>query len=135
MKYEDEDYGYEQYRQKLIDSDQWHKPTIIGSGLKDADKIQRFVHHDPRPDLNFDEDLEKPDYLMGLVSDPDRAGYARLVLDSWGVVVMSKEAEDTATRELQQLAAMTEERRYLCGIGAWNSTHNFRMKMNPCASS
>ena len=66
MKYEDEDYGYEQYRQKLIDSDQWHKPTIIGSGLKDADKIQRFVHHDPRPDLNFDEDLEKPDYLMGL---------------------------------------------------------------------
>ncbi len=66
MKHEDEDYEYEQYHQKLIDSDQWHKPTIIGSGLKDADKIQRFAHHDHRPDLNFDHEIEKPDYLMGL---------------------------------------------------------------------
>ena len=28
---------------------------IIGSALKDCDKVQRSVHKDPRPDLQFDE--------------------------------------------------------------------------------
>ena len=49
----DEDYAYEQYRQRKLDEE-----LIIGSDLKTCDKIQRYAHHDPAPALPFEEDKE-----------------------------------------------------------------------------
>lgn len=64
MKYKDEDYGYELERQRRIDAQTeadlsylgvGQKP-VIGSDLKDCDKVQRSVHKDPAPHLPFEED-------------------------------------------------------------------------------
>ena len=49
----DEDYAYEQYRQRKLDEE-----LVIGSALKDCDKIQKFAHTDPAPHLPFEEDKE-----------------------------------------------------------------------------
>jgi hypothetical protein len=65
MKYEDEDYGYDQERQRRIDAmtdEEFRHLGIVkkarfGGALKKADWIQRSVHHDPRPDLPFREDM------------------------------------------------------------------------------
>ena len=65
MKNPDEDFGYEQQRQRRIDEmppDEWR--ARIGSGLRTCDKVQRFAHHDPAPQIPFQEDLEpRPDPL------------------------------------------------------------------------
>lgn len=62
MKHEDEDYGYEQERQRKLDA-----KVVIGSDLKDCDKIQKSVHVDPRPDLPFADDVpyDKVDEYIG----------------------------------------------------------------------
>lgn len=71
MKYEDEDMGYEMQRQEKLDA-----KCIIGSDLKDCDKIQKSVHRDPAPQLPFQEDEFKWDVV------DVRIGWALVVVAS-----------------------------------------------------
>ena len=54
MKNPDEDYAYGQWKQKQID-----RRTVIGSALKDADKVVKFHRTDPNPAVPF-VDVEDP---------------------------------------------------------------------------
>jgi len=72
MEMKDEDYEYEKYRQQQLDElgpEKWKmmKDTsnLIGRALRDAEKVQKYARHDPAPELPFEEDMDKPDYLLG----------------------------------------------------------------------
>lgn len=88
MKYEDEDMGYEMQRQARIDAqaeaDLKHLGVVIGRDLKDCDKVQKFAHRDPAPELPFQEDLETlPSWWVGVLSIV--AGLAILAVTLWGM--------------------------------------------------
>ena len=56
----DEDYAYEQARQRRIDEEfQVKKSPNFGKSLMHADWVQRYAHHDPAPQLPFEEDLQQ----------------------------------------------------------------------------
>ena len=58
----DEDYDYEQWRQAKIDAlteAEWlkrkHEATVIGSALKDSEKVQKYRTTDPWPNVPFSD--------------------------------------------------------------------------------
>lgn len=62
----DEDYEYGKWRQRRLD--EIDQELVIGSGLKDCDKVQRFANHDPAPHLPFSEEMPKYDLAWGALT-------------------------------------------------------------------
>jgi hypothetical protein len=61
MREIDEDYAFEQYRQKRVDAGTWRKPRPLPQFAKDYG-VQQYAHHDPAPSLPFSNSWEPPRY-------------------------------------------------------------------------
>ena len=61
MRKIDEDYAFEQYRQRRVDAGTWRKPRPVPQFAKGYG-VQQYAHHDPAPSLPFANAWEPPRY-------------------------------------------------------------------------